>query len=190
VPPATKARFAQSIIEEVSRLPAHRRDAIRSRCGTAWDKIEQAPPISWIDEVTYNTLTDSIRSQLGDDGTRSLYRALGRRIIHNPSFQNLVESVIRLLGMSPHTLLKATPRGRDSVVRDSGTLTYEYVGPRAARLVLRDFPVSTYKSGTTAVLLSGTFLGLLDAAGMQRSAKIELTNVNLQAGHTTFNLSW
>lgn len=190
MPPATKASFAHSILEEVSRLPAHRRTAIEAGCGAAWTKIAQAPAVSWIDEATYNTLTDTIRKNLGDDETRNLYRALGRRIIHSPSFQSFIESVIRLLGMSPHTLLKATPRARESVVRDSGTLTYVHVGPRMAKLILRDFPPSTYRSGTTAVLLSGTFLGLLDVAGMQRSAKIELTDVDLKAGHTTFHLSW
>ncbi len=190
MPPATKARFAHSILEEVQRLPASRRAAIEKRCGAAWDKIQQSQPISWLDEATYNALTEAIRAELGDEGTRSLYRALGRRIIHNPGIQQFIESVIRLLGMSPHTLLKATPRGRDSMVRDSGTLTYESVGPRAAKLILRDFPPSTFGSGTTVVLLSGTFLGLLDAAGVQRSAKIELSDVNLKAGHATFNLSW
>ncbi len=190
MPPATRARFAQSIVAEVKRLPSGQRTAIEQRCGDAWDRIEQSQPVSWLDEATYNALTDAIRSQLGDEETRNLYRALGRRIIHNPGIQQFVESVIRLLGMSPHTLLKATPRGRDSLVRDSGTLIYENVGPRAARLILRDFPPSTFRSGTTVVLLSGTFLGLLDAAGMQRSAKIEMSDVNLQAGHATFNLSW
>ena len=164
--------------------------AIERCCGDAWDRIEQSQPVSWLDEATYNALTEAIRAELGDAQTRNLYRALGRRIIHNPGLQQFIESVIRLFGMSPHTLLKATPRGRDSLVRDSGTLFYENVGPRSARLILRDFPPSTFRSGTTVILLSGTFLGLLDAAGMQHSAKIAMTDVDLQAGNATFNLSW
>jgi len=98
--------------------------------------------------------------------------------------------VIRLFGLSPHSLLKAAPRGRDSIVRDCGTLTYEHVTPYCAKLHLRNFPVSTFKSGTTVILLSGTFLGLLDAAGVAKTAKVETTGVDLLAGNATFILSW
>lgn len=166
------------------------RDSIRQRCGNAWKLIGESPPVSWLDEPTYNALTESIRSQLGDAETTKLYRCLGRRILDNPNMQSFIESVIRMFGLSPHTLLKATPRGRDSLVRDSGTLVYEYVSANSAKLHLRNFPVSTFKTGTTVVLLSGTFLGLLDAAGVTRSARLETANVNLLTGQATFILTW
>lgn len=190
VPPATRARFAQSIMVEVMRLHPSQREEIRKRCGMVWQKIEETPPVAWLDETTYNTLTDSIRAQLGNEQTIRLYRGLGRRILENPNFQSFIESVIRLFGLSPHTLLKAAPRGREAVVRDSGTLTYEQVTPYCAKLHLRNFPASTFKSGTTVVLLSGTFLGLLDAAGVSKTARVETTGVDLLAGNATFVLSW
>ncbi len=190
MPPATRARFAQSILEEVNRLPRVWSEPIHQRCEKAWIKIQESPPVAWLEEETYNALTEAIRSQLGDAETIKLYRALGRRILSNPNIQSFIESVIRLFGMSPHALLKATPRGRDSLVRDSGTLIYEYVSQHSAKLHLRNFPVSTFKTGTTVVLLSGTFLGLLDAAGVSRSAKLETAQVDLRSGHATFILSW
>ena len=113
-----------------------------------------------------------------------------RQILDNPNVQSFAESVIRLLGMSPHTLLKASPRGRDSLVRGCGTLQYEYVSQNSAKLHLRNFPASTFRSGTIVVLLSGTFLGLLDAAGVSRTAKLETTGVDLESGHATFVLHW
>jgi len=190
VPPETRARFAHSIIAEILSLPQEKGAAIRQRCGPAWQQIVQAPPVSWLDEATYNALTQAIRSQLGDGGMIKLYRGMGRRFLDNPNVQSFAESAIRLLGMSPHTLLKASPRGRDSLVRGCGTLQYEYVSHNSAKLHLRNFPASTFRSGTTVVLLSGTFLGLLDAAGVSRTARLETTGVDLESGHATFVLHW
>lgn len=188
--PQTKARFAHSIIEEINRLPTTPRTHIRGMCGVSWQKIVDSPAVSWLDETTYNTLTNSVRSVLGDEQTRRLFRLLGRRIIHNPGLQSFIESTIRVFGLSPHTLLKAAPRGRDSLVRDSGALLYEYQGPRYARLVLQHFPASTFRHGTTVVLLSGTFLGLLDAAGEEKTAEVQTTDVDLNRGCCTFHLRW
>jgi hypothetical protein len=190
VPPETRARFAQSIVEEVLGLPEATCQAIRQRTGAAWRRIEEAQSVAWLDEATYNALTESIRAELGDGETQCLYRRVGRRILANPNLQSFFESVIRLSRMSPHALLKMAPRARDMVVRASGILTYEWGGPCLARLHLRDFPPSTFASGTTVCLLAGTWLGLLDAAGVGGSAQVANQATDLAAGRTTFVLTW
>ncbi len=190
MPPQTRARFAQSIIEEVKALPPKQWHAIRDKTGRAWEQILQAPSVAWLDEATYNALTETIRAQLGDTESQQLYRRLGRRVLDNPNFQSFIEATIRLLGMSPHTILKVAPRARESVVLDSGSLRYERVDTRCARLHLRDFPATTYATGTTVILLSGTWLGLLDVAGAGSTAKVSNEQVDLYAGHTTFVLTW
>jgi len=190
MPPQTRARFAQSTQEEVLALPPAKAAAIRMRTGAAWQRISSAPPVSWLDEETYNALTESIRAELGDKEMQRMYRRLGRRILSNPNLQAFVESVIRMLGMSPHSLLKAAPRGRASIVQNSGILIYEWSSDRSAKLHLRDFPASTFRTGTTVVLLSGTWLGLLDAADCGSEAAVTMQNVDLQAGMATFVLTW
>lgn len=188
--PQTKATFAHSIQVAIASLPPAQAAAIREKAGAAWLQISQAPSIAWIDEVPYNALTGAAREVLGDAAMRELFRFLGRRVTHTVSFQQLMEGAIRLMGLSPHTLLKVMPRGRESVVRNSGTMTYERVSARCARLRLRDFPPSTYSSGTTVILLAGTMLGLVDLAGYSASVKVDLEDVDLQNGHTTFVVSW
>jgi hypothetical protein len=177
-------------MEEVKALPTVQWHAIRKRMGPTWQQILDTPSVSWLSEVTYNSLTEAIRAELGDMPTQQLYRRVGRRVLSNPNFQSFIESAIRLFGLSPHTLLKVAPRARASVVNYSGTMTYQWVSERCARLHLRDFPASTFASGTTIILLSGTWLGLLDAAGVASSARVATENVDLRAGHTTFVLTW
>lgn len=188
--PQTKARFAQSIMEELGAGSPALLAAVRARTGPAWARIEAALPVAWLDEATYNALTEAARAELGDAAFQELFRRLGRRLMKSPLFQAAIESVIRMSGLSPHTLLKFAPRGRDSVVRGSGELAYERVDDRCARLRLRDFPASTYKSGTTSLLLSGTWLGLLDVAGHGATASVAREDVDLERGRTTFVVRW
>ena len=158
--------------------------------GAVWDEIASTPKVAWLDETTYNTLSEAVRAQLGDAGTIELYRRVGRRLLANPHFQSFVETALKVFGVSPHAVLKIVPRGRESVVRSSGQLTYSKVDTRSACLKLVGFPVSTFSKGTTVLLLVGTFLGVLDAANAGDAAKLETADVDLQSGSATFKLSW
>lgn len=190
MPPETRASFAHNIQEAVSRLPPVQAEVIRNRTGLAWARIEQAPKIAWLDEATYNALTHSIRAVLGDEAAQEVFRNAGRQIVSNQGLQSMLESAVRLFGMSPHSILKIIPRGRQSVVKNSGTLTYQRVGERCACMYLVDFPVSTFKSGTTLLILSGGFLGCLDAMGASVAAEVQTRDIELLAGRATFEVRW
>lgn len=171
-------------------LPPEQCAGIRQRMGPVWDEIASTPKVAWLNEATYNTLSEAVRAELGDDGTIELYRKVGRRLLANPHFQTFVETALKVFGVSPHAVLKLIPRGRDSVVKHAGSLTYEKLDGRSARLKLSSFPQSTFHKGTTVLLLAGSFLGVLDAANAGSAAKVETADVDLQHGNTTFLLSW
>ncbi len=188
--PQTKASFAHNIMDELRALPPNVTAAIRARTGPAWTHIEQALPVMWLDEETYNALTEATRAELGDEAFQALFRKVGRRLIKTPLFQAALEAMIRISGLSPHSLLKFAPRGRESIVRDSGELTYTCVDERCAHLTMRDFPASTYRTGTTALLVGSTLLGLVDVANHAGTASLSLRDVDLERGRTTFVLRW
>jgi hypothetical protein len=190
VTPETRASFAQHVQEIVLSLPSEQITGIQHRMGSVWDEIANAPKVAWLGAKTYDTLSDSVRAQLGDAGTVELYRKVGRKLLANPHFQSFVETALKIFGVSPHAVLKIVPRGRSSVVKHSGTLVYEKVDARCARLRLTDFPPSTFSKGATVLLLSGAFLGVLDATNAGEGAKVETTDVDFQRGCATFILSW
>ncbi|MFO0573085.1 MAG: hypothetical protein U1A78_03735 [Polyangia bacterium] len=187
--PATKASYAQTIQAEINNLPRETQRVIYARAGAAYERIATMLPIEWVEEETYNALTNAVRGALGDPGTRQFFRHIGRRFMKNPSVQSAVEGVMRAFGISPHSLLKIAVRARGSVVKNAGELTYVYVDKRCARLELRGFPSSTYRHGTTSELLAGTWLGMLDAAG-QPHGQVELRGVSLERGDTDFVVTW
>lgn len=189
--PQTKAAYAHSLQEAVEHLLSpHQHTAIRRRTGAAWEQICLAPGVSWIDEDPFNALTGAIREELGAAGSQEFFRLHGRRVVQSVLFQRLFEGAVRLIGLSPHSMLKMVPRGRNSVVRNGGEMTYKWVDPRTAHLILRNFPSSPYRSGTRVLLLSGSFLGMVDLAGHSASANVALQDVDIKAGHSTFVVSW
>ena len=135
--PATKASFAQAIQAEINNLPRETQRVIYARAGAASERIATMLPIEWVEEETYNALTNAVRAALGDPGTRQFFRHIGRRFMKSPSVQSAVEGVMRAFGISPHSLLKIAVRARGSVVKNAGELTYVYVDKRCARLELR-----------------------------------------------------
>lgn len=188
--PETRASYAHSIMDAVAKLPPVQAEAIKVRTGPSWLRIEQAPKVAWLDEATYNALTEAVRAELGDPETLALFRAVGRRVVSSPSLQAMYEAAMRLFGMSPHSVLKIVPRARQSVVRNSGTLVYERVDTRCARLRLTDFPSSTFRLGTTVIILTGTLLGCLDTLGVSEQGRVVARDVDLLAGAANFEVSW
>ncbi len=186
--PRTKATYAHDVQSIVLRLSPVQRQRVIDACGEAWTVIEDAPRSMWLDEPTFNALTEAIRVTLGDEGTRSLYRAVGRILVKNPAFQFAMEAMIRISGMTPHTLLRLAPRAREAVVRNAGKLTYRNVGDRAVRLRMVGFPPSTWRLGSTALMLAGNWEGIIDAAGATPSVLID--ELDLEGGSCVFDIQW
>ncbi len=145
-------------------------------------------PSSWIDEATFNQMNEAVRAELGDHQFRQLYRQVGRRLVKNPNFQKAVEALIRILGVNPHTMLKLSPRVRESLVKDSGTMTYKRVGDREAEMTIEGFPTSTWGLGTTAILLAGCMEGGVEVMGA--TPDVEIASLSLTGGGCCFKVRW
>jgi hypothetical protein len=188
--PQTKASFAQSIQQELVAAQPRHAASVKATMGEAWNRIEKALAVDWLEEATYNALTEATRRALGDEEFQAFFRLHTRRVVRSPGFQSAIEMILRLCGVSPHAILKFAPRARESVVRDCGVLTYQMAGERCAHLLLRGFPTSTYRTGTTLLLLSGTWLGLVDLTGAGASVVLTTQEIDLVRGDTRFILRW
>jgi|GEM_PF-1193882 len=187
-PPQTRASYAQDVQAEVMKLSDADRDAIMERSGEAWGRIERALPQEWIEEVTYYAMVSAIRIELGDEGMRALYRRMGRVIAKTPLFDTAVSAMIRLSGLTPHTALKFVPRGRNKLVRHSGDMSYEKLGPTHAVIRLRGFPPATFEKGSTMILLAGSFEGIVEA--FRGEPQLEIEGIQLDKGNCDFNIRW
>lgn len=185
--PETRASYAHLILRELEESPRLHRSVL-ARAGDAAETIANTHRSGWLDATTYDTLTEAVRSELGDPETRVFFRKVGRRLTSIATIQRLLETALRLIGTSPHSTLKQMPRGRDSLVRNSGHMTYHRVDDRHCRLRLLGFPASTFRTGTTTEILAGACLGLIDLAG--KSGEVEVIHEDLEAGEATFDCTW
>ncbi len=186
--PRTKATYAHEIQQEIGRLSPAARDQIAAACGHVWQDIENSLASTWLDEATFNQLTEAHRSVLGDAETRAFYRRVGRTLAKNPFFKVGLDAVIRLSGMSPHPLVRFATHARALVVRNAGQLTYRRESETCAVLTMVDFPPSTWQSGTTAIMLAGTWEGVVDLAGKEPLVDIE--DLDLAGGACRFRVAW
>lgn len=189
MPPLTRASFAHDLQAEVLQLPSATAAAVCATVGDVWDEIAGHLPNSWIEEATYNALTNGVRRTLGDEATLALFRRLGRRIVKNPNLANAVGSLAKVFGVTPHTSFKFVPRARGQMTRNAGDLTYERVDENHCRLILKGFPPSTFRSGTTVILLRGTWLGVLDFTN-QPHGTVTVENLDIEAGSCVFDIRW
>ena len=109
-------------------------------------------------------------------------------MVKNRNFQNAIEALVRILGVNPHTLLKLVQKVRASLVKDSGVMTYEKVGPSAARMAIDGFPASTWGLGSTTLLLAGCLEGGVDAMGAL--PHVQTRDLDLEGGSCVFEVTW
>ncbi|MDP2339985.1 MAG: hypothetical protein Q8O67_03420 [Deltaproteobacteria bacterium] len=187
--PKTRASYAKGVLDEVAHLDAAPRAAIRASAGpSSIRRIEDAVNTEWIEAEAFDGLTEAIRKVLGDDGTRRLFRQLGRKLARAPALQSAIDALVRTFGLNPHTLLKFAPKGRAAMVLDSGSVTYTKKGAKVVDLVLEGYPASTFRNGTTTVLLAGTWEGILDLC--QVEGTVVIAAEDLELGNATWTISW
>lgn len=187
--PKTRASYAKGVLDEVDQLEPGARAAVRAAAGAeVVTRIERAVNTEWLEPAVFDGITEAVRKVLGDDGTRRLFRQLGRKLAKHPALQAAIDALVRTFGLNPHTLLKFAPKGRGVMVLDSGDVTYVKKGPKVADLVLKGYPPSTFRSGTTTVLLAGTWEGILDLC--QVKGAVVVAAEDLEQGDATWTISW
>lgn len=186
--PQTKATFAHEMQDQIVTLPSADRDRVVGACGAAWFDIKNALPGAWLDETTFNAMNEACRREVGDQAYQQLYRQVGRRLVKNRNFQHAIEALVRIFGLHPHTLLKLTPRVRQSLVKDSGTMTYTKVDAAEATIRIEGFPASTWRLGSTNLLLAGCLEGGVEV--MNAVPDVTTEALDLEGGSCVFRVRW
>ncbi|MDI3292078.1 hypothetical protein [Polyangium sp. 15x6] len=188
-PQRTRASFAQAVLREVEALAPPVRARILARTAPAsLATIRGAIGVQWLPPEPYYDMVEALRAEVGDPGTRALFRRCMNRYFENPLLRAVVDSFLRRAGFTPQSLLRFVPRGRELVAENAGRLVYEHLGEHECMLRLRGFPAAHFRSGTTVELLSGCWESALDFAGVD--GKVEIQGLDLERGACDFVLSW
>lgn len=154
-----RASFAKEMLEEVE---ADRRGAaiVAAIGADVVGRIKGETAMAWVEAADFERLLSACLEVGGDDALTEISRKHLLRFQRNPLFKNALDAVVRIIGLSPHTVLKLSPRARDSIVQDGGTLAYEKVDATTCRMHLRGFHPNNFAA--SLVNVRGTWLGALD----------------------------
>lgn len=131
-------------------------------------QVHDASDGHWIAFEDHLAVLEAMHEQLGDDGFRDFCRRSMAELWSLPFLEPLVSGVVKVLGVTPETMLRLSARGWQTTFRRGGTLVYETLGlPSCGVLVLRDFPKELLRSGTFELSLAGAFEAYFDLCGSE-----------------------
>lgn len=177
--------FLKEMLIEVDADPA--RAAILAQLGEETAaRIRTETPVAWVDAADFETLIAAIVDAAGEDVLHRISRRHFLRFRENPFMKATIDAMVRIFGLTPHTVLKNLPRGRSSLVKDGGFATYDKVDDASCRLTLRDFHPTRWAAAL--VNLRGTWQGVFDICQVQGTITIEREDE--AAGNFDFLVTW
>ncbi|MDI1449661.1 hypothetical protein [Polyangium sp. 6x1] len=188
-PQRNRASFVQAALREVEALEPSVRDRILERTGpTSLAAIRGALGVQWLPPEPCYDLLEALYAELGEAGTRALYRRSMNRHFENPLFRALIDGFLRRTGMSPQALMRFVPFGRALIAENAGHMVYELRGEHEGAIWLREYPVEHFRSGAVVQLLGGCWEAGLDFVGVD--GKVEVEGLDLERGACDFVLTW
>lgn len=149
-------------------------------------RIEQAGRADWLPIEIELTLTRAILSEVGEEGLRRWSSAALKRSLDSSLFRPLLDTAVRLFGLSPQGLFKMVPQGWKRAFRGAGELTVQPEGPSAVQVDLVGLPEEL--QDRSFVLTIGTSLyALLDAC--QVTGRIQVVEAPPGVG-ARYQASW
>jgi hypothetical protein len=172
-----RARHPQMILELAdARLPAVGAEIRASLADDTRELLATAAPSMWIPIEHDIRAVEAVRRHVGQVTHDVLLQERARGEMGSPLFKSFVATIIRLLGMSPVTVVKQIGNGWQQVFQDVGAYEVLAIEERAATAVLRDLPAacvasSTWIDGVPVALrtlyelvnANGTITGFVDA---------------------------
>ena len=125
-------------------------------------RIEQAGRSAWLPVEIELTLTRTVLAEVGAEGLRRWSTAALKRSLDSSLFKPLLDTAVRLFGLSPQGCFKMAPQGWRRAFRGAGELTVQPDGADAVVVDLVGLPEELQDE--SFVLTIGTSLyALLDA---------------------------
>ncbi len=192
-PPAIRGFVCKTILDGARALPADTQRRVLPRVPEpTLALIESTPRMGWIPIEESMKLTEALHTALGTPGFRQFLSVQSDHIASYPMLQRVFDSAARLLGLTPHALLKWSTHAWEQAFRGCGRLVYQLREvPAPAGLVemrLEDVPPVLLLRGTFAQSLAGTFEMFLRRC--DRKGRVELHDPGPRATRFVYDVTW
>jgi len=191
--PSIRAFMAQSILQAAHSLPEVQQQRVFGRVPPeVVSLIQVSPKAAWVPLAQSSKLTDAVHEELGSQHFRQLFTEVARDALKYPLLRKFFDAAIRLLGLSPSSLLKWAVHAWEYSFQGCGKLTYRLLREDdkggEVEMVLEGFPPEFMHSGTFVESLAGTFESFLSQAN--REGRVVITGRFPKAGHVIYRVTW
>jgi hypothetical protein len=191
--PFIRAFMAQSILQAARRLNEVQQQRIFGRVSPeVVSLIESSPKAAWVPLAQSSQLTNAVHDELGSQKFRQLFTEVARDALEYPLLRKFFDAAIRLLGLSPSSLLKWAVHAWEYSFQGCGKLTFRLLREDASggevEMVLEGFPPEFMHSGTFVESLAGTFESFLSQAS--REGRVDIPSRFPKAGHVVYRVTW
>jgi hypothetical protein len=148
-------------------------------------RIQDATRVDWLPVEVDLELVYAVHGVVGDEGLRRWGRAAVRRSLDTNLFRPLLETVVRLFGLSPRALFRAVPQAWRATFRGCGEVGV-VTEPWGVRLRLTGLP-EALKDRIFLLSVSGSCEAVFDAARVTGEVRLVPSP---DAADATFEARW
>ncbi|APR77180.1 Hypothetical protein A7982_02527 [Minicystis rosea] len=139
--------------------------------------LEHAIPAAWLPMEIDVEVIEAVTAELGAEMAAELVTARQREEIGSALFHTFVQTILRISGASPSTMVKQLPSGWKQLFRDAGTIEIAAIEANDASVVVRDLPrVCTMSAAWMSALPIG-FSMLYEIIGVKGTVAVEPRSV-------------
>ncbi|HMJ13994.1 MAG TPA: hypothetical protein VK524_21400 [Polyangiaceae bacterium] len=189
VAPFVRARHMKTFVETIDALDERVRARIYARL--AADDIEtiaQAVPVVWLPMNLNVLVTDATSLELGPQGAHDFFRALVTAEYRTDTFRSFLASIGRLLGLTPSTYVKMTPKGWELVFKNCGSFRPMERERERARLEYKDIPQMCVQNQLWMESVRSSFYSAFELTGV--SGDIRWEELDLNRRRAIFLFTW
>jgi hypothetical protein len=150
--------------------------------------IEASSKVQWLPAGIHVTLADVLAHAFGPARAHDYYRRAFARSLRGPVLGPLLTTGVRLLGLTPGSLLRWTEHGWRASFRNCGNLSGKVVEAGRGRLEYADLPAICTASEPWLDSAQGSAYGALDV--MEVSGVVRIDKSERDRGRMALELEW
>ncbi|HEY3818254.1 MAG TPA: hypothetical protein VGL81_13835 [Polyangiaceae bacterium] len=187
--PLTRARHLQEWLANVARED----DPWRARFFAALptdmrQTIEATSKVEWLPARMHVVLAEILGEAFGPARAHAYYRRAFAASLRGPVLGPLLRTGIRILGVTPASMIRWAGHGWNSSFRNCGSVSGELLGPAHGRLLYSGLPAVCTTSDAWLDSAQGSAYGALDAMGA--TGVVRLDKSERGQGRIVLEVEW
>lgn len=178
-----RARVSQEFLGYLDEYQAGLRDQVQQLASTEYlETLATVPPNTWIPFELSCSGVEAAIDVLGEERALSLWRNLfTQRFMKTPIIGGLINSWIRIFGLSPGTVIKAVPKGFEGTYRDVAQVHLEHVESDHGRVSLLELAPQMLAHPKYWIAWRGTFEGVFELCSIEGRVDVDVDEADRTA---------